>query len=61
MAVKMPKIDWCNLDEVIAFANQLGKGMTVIADELLCVYRITHTSRRDRWDRPHVSVMYQTI
>lgn len=61
MAVRMPNIDWCNLDEVIAFAEQLGKGMTVYANELMCCYNITHTSRRDMWDRPHMSVMYQTI
>lgn len=57
----MPKIDWRDLDQVIAFANELGKGMTVYADHAVCSYGITHTERKDRWSQPHRDVMYQTV
>jgi hypothetical protein len=55
------KIDWTNLEAVIKYAQKLGAGMTVLQRAGIKGLSITHTSRRDRWDTPDVTVLYQTI
>jgi hypothetical protein len=61
------KIDWTNLDDVIKLANKFGKGMprhdgqTVMRTAGSKSFGLTHTERRDIWDRPNVTVLYQTI
>lgn len=54
------KIDWNNKEQVITYAKRLGSGMTVIRVAGRNNYNITHTSRKDLWDKPDVTVVYQT-
>ena len=54
------RIDWTNLDEVIALANKFGPGQVVVKHAGRANYNITHQSRRDRWDVPNVTVVYTT-
>ena len=54
------KIDWTNKDAVIAYAKRLGNGMTVKLTVGASNYNITHTSRKDLWDKPNVIVVYQS-
>jgi hypothetical protein len=42
-------IDYSDKEQVIAFANKLGKGMTVYKDPSRSNYNITHTSRTDQY------------
>lgn len=51
------KVDWKNEKAVVAYATRLGKGQTVIYNEDLKSYAITHTERRDRWERPGVRII----
>lgn len=57
----MNKTEWNNLEAVIKYAQELGAGMTVLQRAGTKCLSITHTSRRDRWDTPDVTVLYQTI
>jgi len=58
----MQKIDWSDLNAVIAYAKKLSthSSMTVMRKAGLKTFSITHTERRDLWDRPDVTVMHQT-
>jgi hypothetical protein len=56
----MRKFDWCDLPSVIAYAKRLGPGMTVFKHVTRSNYNITHTLRRDLWDKPSVRVVFNT-
>ena len=58
--MRMPKINWCDLEEVKAFADMMGKGMSVVKHKSRPNYNITHTERRDLWDVPDCTVLYTT-
>jgi len=52
------RVDWTNLEEVIAYAKGMGVGQTVFKHPDRDNYNITHTERTDRY-RPEW-VVYQT-
>lgn len=54
----MNKIDWCNKEQVIAYAKQFGKGQTVFKNPTRSNYNITHTSRTDQYKKEWV--VYQS-
>lgn len=54
----MPKIDWRNKEQVIAYAKKLGAGMSVIKYPNRDNYNITHTERADILFG--VTIVYQT-
>ncbi|WP_292553383.1 hypothetical protein [Mesorhizobium sp.] len=56
----MSKIDWTNIVDVIGYARRLGPGQTVFKVPGRANYNITHTERRDRWDRPGYRVICHT-
>jgi hypothetical protein len=43
----MRKIDWANLEQVKAYAREMGPGMSVIKRPERPNFNITHTSRKD--------------
>lgn len=53
-------VDYSNLDAVIAYAKTLGRGMTVKKHADRANYNICHTSRKDLWDLPNVTIHYQS-
>ncbi len=53
-------VDWTNEKSVVAYAQKLGVGMTVVKHDNRPNYNITHTSRRDIWDAPGVTVIVHT-
>lgn len=52
--------DYTSLEAVVELAKRLGPGMVVIKHDGRNNYNITHKSRRDRWDLPYVTVVYDT-
>lgn len=50
--------DYTNLEQVIALADKMGRGMTVFKHPDRPNYNITHTSRADRY--AGCEVKYQT-
>ena len=58
--MKMPNIDWTDINAVIAVAKQLGPGMIVVKHDTRENYNITHTSRDDLWNKRGVTVIHTT-
>jgi hypothetical protein len=54
----MLNTDWFDKDKVVAYAKQLGRGMTVFRNHGQTNYNITHTERLDRYAGHEV--IYQT-
>ena len=54
----MSKIDWCDKEQVIAYAKRFGAGQTVFKDTSRSNYNITHTSRIDQYKKEWV--VYQS-
>lgn len=52
--------DYTEKEAVISLAKEMGKGMTVTKHDGRPNYNITHTSRRDLWDIPRVTVICHT-
>jgi hypothetical protein len=58
--VSLQGVDWSNKADVMGQARRLGPGMTVVKHADRPNYNITHTERRDLWDRPGVTVVGRT-
>lgn len=58
--VRLDRIDWTNKNQVLDQASRLGIGMTVYQESGRSTYAITHTARRDRWDRAGTTVHGRT-
>lgn len=58
--VAMPKMDWNNREQVIAFAKKLGQWQTVYKNKHRENYNITHTARPDMWKHIDNVVVFQT-
>lgn len=59
--VRIPqKINWCDLDAVIALAESFGPGHLVVKHADRDNYNITHEERTDLWFKPGVQVLHST-
>lgn len=56
----MPRLDWNNIGDVIAFAKSMGPGMVVVKHDDRPNLNITHAERVDLWDKPTVKVLFRT-
>jgi hypothetical protein len=52
------RVDWKNLDDVIAYAQRLGPGMSVVHVPERDNFNIMHTSREH--EKPNVVVWFRT-
>jgi hypothetical protein len=53
-------VDWYSKEKVIAYAKELGKGMTVFRRIGFTSYSITHTSREEDRVGPFDEIVHRT-